>query len=147
VVVKRNRSGRGSVRSNIITTDDGMMSVRRGNIEMESSLQYISMAPGNDLCFEDGDYASVSSNPRYSVGLGLGEGKKRFLVAQDSSQPQCCEDFKHEEAPRATDTSDHEEQDQSTPNEEGIYEEPSNLVDYLQIVEEESKAAVHDHET
>ena len=39
-----------------------------------------------------------------------------------------------------------EEQGQSESNEEGIYEEPSNLVEYLQIVGEESKAAINDQE-
>lgn len=120
-----------------------MTSAQRGNIEMESSLQYTSMTPGSDLCIEDGDYASVSSNPRYSVGLSLREGKKTLLAAQDS-QPQCQEDLKCEKDPHTTDTS--EEQGQSESNEEGIYEEPSNLVEYLQIVGEESKAAVNDQE-
>ena len=131
------------MRSNVIAAGEGMTSAQRGNIEMESSLQYTSMTPGSDLCIEDGDYASVSSNPRYSVGLSLREGKKTLLAAQDS-QPQCQEDLKCEKDPHTTDTS--EEQGQSESNEEGIYEEPSNLVEYLQIVGEESKAAVNDQE-
>ena len=76
VVVKRKRSKEGRVRSNI--TDDSMMTVRRENTEIESSLQYYTnMTSDNDLCVEDGDYASVSSNPRYSVGLTLRENKKK----------------------------------------------------------------------
>ena len=140
VVVKRNRSKEGRARSNI--TDDSMMTVRRENTEMESSLQYYTnMTSDNDLCVEDGDYASVSSNPRYSVGLTLRENKKR-LVAADS-HPQ--EDFKSTEDPSATD--DVEGQDQSKSDEEGIYEEPTNFVEYLQIVgnESEAAAAVDDH--
>ena len=120
-----------------------MMSTQRGGIEMESSLQYTSMTLGSDLCSEDGDYASVSSNPRYSVGLSLREGTKRLLVAQDS-QPPYQDDLKCEEDPHTADTS--EEQGQSESNEEGIYEEPSDLVDYLQIVGEESTAAINDQE-
>ena len=84
--MKRKRSKDGTLRANT-AEDDSMMTVRRENVEMESSLQYYTnMAADSDSCVEDGDYASVSSNPRYSVGLSLRENKKRLLAAD--SQPQ-----------------------------------------------------------
>lgn len=125
-----------------MTTGDSMMTVQRENTEMESNLQYYtSMTPENDLCVEDGDYASVSSNPRYSVGLSLKESKKVLLA--DDPHPQSQEEFKSAEDPSAADTD--EGQDQSKADEEGIYEEPSNLMEYIQIVgDADSKAAIND---
>ena len=78
-----------------------------GETGMESIINtqyYINMSPDEDVCSEEGDYASVSSNPRYSIG-----GIKKLLL--HSPPPEKGGNFQ-------------ESQDQMKCDDEDIYAEP-----------------------
>ena len=124
-VVKRKRSKDGRERSSV--TDNENMTFLRGGTEMESCMQYYTnMSSHVD---EEGDYAIVSSKSRYSIGLSLRENKMQPPAADPHPQ----EDFKPTED--GSNVADRDEpQDVCKSDEEGIYEEPSNFVEYLQIV-------------
>lgn len=119
------------------------ITTRKDDTEIESSTQYYtSMASERYECVDDGDYASVLANPRYSDGLGFRENK----LISDDSQPQ--NDFKPTEDNEKISVDgefqesnnldeegvDGESQERSILDEEGIYEEPDSLAEYIQIV-------------
>ena len=107
--------------------------VQEEGIEIESYKYYTNMMSDGETCTEEGDYASISTAPRYSL-----RALNKLSSVSHSQENIITTEFEENDHPTSSPTTlsppsvtADESQDQHTADPEGIYDEPGELVDYI----------------